>query len=156
MTNQEKKEFLRRYHTADCKLTALFDELAGWRSRAVKITPSLSGMPGGSTEDSLQIAIKRIADLEQEIAHEIVHLIQIRTEITETIGIVRNEKLRLLLEYRYIYGDTWARIADRMGYSRRQITRLHGLALSRLEIKVSFNVPFFFDIIKEKAHPTIL
>lgn len=51
MTNQDKKEFLKRYLVADRRLTVLIDELEIWRSRVTKITPFLSGLPGGSAGD---------------------------------------------------------------------------------------------------------
>ncbi|MEY8437921.1 hypothetical protein [Anaerotruncus colihominis] len=98
MTNQEKKEFLRQYRVADHRLTALFDELAGWRSRAVKITPSLSGMPGRGAENPLLASVERIVELEEKIDQEIVRMMQIRAEIREAVGTVRDNKLRLLLE----------------------------------------------------------
>lgn len=134
MTNQEKKDFLRRYRDADRRFTALCDELVSWRSKAAKITPSLSGLPGGSTENTLQMAVERIVELEGKIDQEIAQLMRIRTEVMEAIATVQDAKLRALLEYRYIHVDTWERIAERMGYSWRQIMRLHRLALAAVKM----------------------
>lgn len=134
MTNQDKKEFLKRYLVADRRLTVLIDELEIWRSRVTKITPFLSGLPGGSAEDPLQMAVERIAALERRISKEIVWLMLTRAEIREAIEMVQDKKLRLLLEYRYIHGKTWEEIAERMNYSWRQIMRLHKFALSAINM----------------------
>lgn len=47
---------------------------------------------------------------------------------------------RLLLRLRYIDGRTWEQIAVRMGYSFRQILRMHGTALENMSLNVTLDL----------------
>ena len=79
------------------------------------------------------IVFAKIATLEQEINAEIDELIRVRTEIEHTISAVADEQLRLILIARYINCKTFEYIACEMHYSYKQICRLHGKALLRVQ-----------------------
>lgn len=136
MTNQEKIQYLSRCKILDRQIERKSEELSRWRERATRITPTLSDMPkspfGGS--DTIQTAIEHIIELEEKINSDIDQLTDTRREILEAIQTVKDEKLQLLLEYRYIDGMTWEQIAVRMEYSYMHICRLHGKALSNLKM----------------------
>jgi DNA-directed RNA polymerase specialized sigma subunit len=70
-----------------------------------------------------------VVDYEKEADEMIDHLIELRVEIEGTIDSVRDEKLREVLERRYLYFETWKQIAANMKYSVRTIYRLHDDAL---------------------------
>lgn len=53
-------------------------------------------------------------------------MVQTRTEQIYNLG---NEKLSSVLAYRYIDGLKWEQIAVKMGYSYRNVIKLHGKAL---------------------------
>lgn len=82
---------------------------------------------------------QKIIDLEQRINSEIDRLLELKLEIRKVIESVDNETEQLLLRLRYIEYKRWDEIAEIMGYSKRQTTRLHGYALKK--IKLSLNVP---------------
>ncbi len=130
------KEFLNQYletkRTADSKLR----EITELNALATKTTATLS-LDGGHTQnskpDKLADICAKIVDAESEVHELIGDLLQIQRKVLLVIGKVKSAKYRELLEDRYIYGDKWNVIIDKMHYSRAQIFRLHGEALNQVE-----------------------
>ena len=132
MTSQEKKEYLLGYQRINQRVNCLLLEQQRWRELATRVSPNLSGMPGGGKGGGTQGAISKIVDLETEINAEIDKLVEKRKEIEGIIRAVEDSTLRTLLEYRYINGKKWEEIALMMGYDYRYILKIHGKALSFL------------------------
>ena len=132
MTSQEKKEYLLGYQRINQRVNCLLLEQQRWRELATRVSPNLSGMPGGGKGGGTQGAISKIVDLETEINAEIDKLVEKRKEIEGIIRAVEDSTLRTLLEYRYINGKKWEEIALMMGYDYRYILKIHGKALSLL------------------------
>ena len=132
MNNQEKKEYLLGYQRLNQRINRLLLEQQQWRELATRVSPNLSGMPGGGKGGGTQGAISKIVDLETEINAEIDKLVEKRKEIEGIIRAVEDNILRTLLEYRYINGKKWEEIALMMGYDYRYILKIHGKALSLL------------------------
>ena len=131
MTSQEKKEYLLGYQRINQRVNCLLLEQQRWRELATRVSPNLSGMPGGGKGGGTQGAISKIVDLET-INAEIDKLVEKRKEIEGIIRAVEDNILRTLLEYRYINGKKWEEIALMMGYDYRYILKIHGKALSLL------------------------
>ena len=70
--------------------------------------------------------------LEDEINSGVDCLIDTKRAIMEIIGEIKNVEYRILLEFRYLCFNSWAEIADKMGYGLRWIHILHGRALSEV------------------------
>ena len=134
MTGQEKKAWLGRYQLLDQQIQRLVEEKAVWRARAEKITPNYGDQPGGDGGDRIQCATDKIDQLEAELCQRIDESERLKEEIYEAIKTVDDPTQQLLLEYRYINGDTWERIAEKMNYGDRQVYRLHGEALSQIKM----------------------
>lgn len=64
-------------------------------------------------------------------------LIAMREEAKERIGEITDGRYREVLLRRYLQGESWEYIAVGMGYSFRQVTRLHGGALRAIAEKMS-------------------
>ena len=106
-----------------------------WRSIAEKITPTYSFTPKTSEESSrIAIASEHLVEIDAELEKQICKRVELRFAIASAIRSVQSEKMRYLLERRYIDGLTWERIAVEMGYSIVQIWRLHGEALESLKM----------------------
>lgn len=136
MTNQEKKEFLQQYHWAELEERRLERELERWRARAEKVTPAYSQAPasGGDVRPGEDVLL-RLGDLAVELTHQRDKLIQLRRKIGAAIDAVPDARLRELLRLRYIDELSFEQIAVRMGYSWRQVIRLHGAALTKVVIE---------------------
>lgn len=136
MTNKDKKKWLLEYRKLDQDIERDMEELQRWKSRAEKITSSVSDMPkGGNQGDRLQLAVDRICELEERLNGKIDAAVKRRKEMEAAIATVEDRTLQLLLRYRYIDGMTWEQIAVKMNYDYRWTLRLHERALTRLTIE---------------------
>lgn len=129
------KDYLERHRTADAEINSKLEQLAELRSLATKITPSTNyeGRGSGTASDKVGRTVAKIVDLEQEINEAIDRLVDIKAEIEDLINLLSDSVMRTVLERRYILHETWEVIAEKMGYSRRHITRLNTEALAELE-----------------------
>ena len=135
MTNQEKKKYLNQYAKANREIDRKVEELAVWRSKALKVTPVITDAPkSNGGENKLQSAVERIMAIEDEINRNIDELVLLQRETESLIEMLDDTTLQTILKYRYINGLTWEQIAVRMDYSYMHITRLHGKALSALKL----------------------
>ena len=96
------------------------------------------GLRGGS--DTLPQALERLAkcenllaDLEEEIERTRERIHTLRRKQESVLARVGDARLSELLRLYYQCSFTWAETADHMGYSERQIMRLHRLALERVQ-----------------------
>lgn len=136
MTNQEKKAYLGRYRDNEREIRRTEEEILRWESLSRETTTTMGAAGGGSNgEDKLQAAVEKIVRWQNRLTLQLGERVRLREEIEAAIGTVEDERLRLLLRYRYIDGWTWERIAVELNYAYRNVTRLHGRALD--EIKMS-------------------
>ena len=136
MTNQEKKAYLGRYRDNEREIRRAEEEILRWESLSRKTTTTMGAAGGGSNgEDKLQAAVEKIVRWQNRLTLQLAERVRLREEIEAAIGTVEDERLRLLLRYRYIDGLTFERIAVELNYSWRQICNLHGKALN--EVKTS-------------------
>lgn len=139
MTKEEKIQWLRGYRTAALEVERLRGEIERWRSLAEKVTPTLSALPastsanGTRTETAVEQIAERCAALELALC-----VMAARCEATEkAIQSVPDERLRLLLRYRYIDGMAFERIAEKLGLSRQWVCGLHDSAVNQIEISAT-------------------
>lgn len=137
------KQYLQQAYLLDEKINSRLRELEQLR----RLEASVQGVD--LTRERVQCSrrfrsqveniAQKIIDLEQRINSEIDRLLELKLEIRKVIESVDNATEQLLLRLRYIEYKRWDEIAEIMGYSKRQVTRLHGYALQK--IKLSLNVP---------------
>lgn len=132
--NEKKKEYLRRYHAAELAEREIREEIDDLRMN--KMFPALiqDGMPHGSSCGDLSAYAVQLDELLIELKDQMEKRIKIRREITEKIEAMQDETEKTVLRLRYIHWMRWEQIADRMGYSIRNITKIHGKALAHFEI----------------------
>ena len=135
MTSQEKKAYLSRYRQADLELDRLYEELARWRARAEKSTSTLSQEPAGGRDGGNQVetAVEKIDAIQGQINAEIDRVMEIKQQVVDAIKTVSDQTLQVLLSLRYVQGETFEQIVVAMNYSWRQIIRLHGKALLKID-----------------------
>src|SRR5574344_749071 len=135
MTNREKKAYLQKYRAADDEINDLLREKERIMSRLTRMTSCLSGMPhGGGESDKMTDGIAKVIELDAEIDSKVDALCDLRREVCANIGTVGDATLRRILMLRYISGKTWEQIAVEMDRSYMQICRLHGKALSEINM----------------------
>ena len=73
--------------------------------------------------------ITALNDLKQKVIHYRYQKVKICVILYDKIEALEDEQEKRLLKYRYIRGYRWEDIADKMGYSVRQVFNIHNSAL---------------------------
>ena len=125
MNLQEKKDYLKQYRQLDSEIRQLLLEKSEIFELGTKITPTYSAVPKGTgSGDKIQSTIEKLEKQEDKINQ--------KEEIETALNTVTDQRLKLLLRYRYINGCTWEEIAAKMCYSYMHVYRLHGKALNAM------------------------
>lgn len=138
MTNHEKIVWLKRYTNLDRRIRNRYELIEKLRGDIGKITPTLSFAPPGGgpiNKSHDHDTINRIVDLVARMDNELNEWIDIRIEISEVVYAVNDQTYQELLDYRYLQGWTFERIAAEMNYTWRHIHRLHSAALTNVVIE---------------------
>ena len=131
------KEYLSQYRTLNDSIDAKLMQVAELRRKAQTVScGNGTGAHSSQPYDRIGEITARIVDLEREINEDIDRSIDLQREIRAVIAAVPEQRLRTLLELRYINCMTFERIACEMNYSYMQICRLHGKALAEFADKM--------------------
>ena len=124
------KEYLSQYRTLNDSINAKLMQAEELRRKAQTVScGNGTGAHSSQPYDRIGEITARIVDLEREINEDIDRSVDLQREIRAAIAAVPEERLRTLLEYKYLNGFTLEQIAVAMNYSYPQICRLHGRAL---------------------------
>lgn len=129
------KEYLRRAYNLGKFIDASLVELSKLREHC-NIIRSLDYSKDKiqtSPENNMENAIIKLVDMENMINDKIDHLVDLKNEIRINIDKLPDDTDRLVLTYRYICFLSWEEIAVKMGYSYRNIHRVHAKALKDFE-----------------------
>ena len=133
MTYDEKVAWLRRYRQALRRQAELEQEVEQLDSAAKRVTPMLSGMPGGpGNGNALPRAVESIIQAKQELEAQVNVCGAVRCEVVEAIEQVTNPRDHEILRRRYILGQRWEEIAVEMLIEYRSVTRRHRKAVEKL------------------------
>lgn len=90
---------------------------------------------GKLQDDSITVEkINRIIEVEEKIKEKELELKNFQANLYLDIVKLTNRNEKILLQARYILNETWEEIAERLGYSVRQIHRIHSSALENFKI----------------------
>ena len=130
MTNDEVKQWLNRARGIDKEISALLDarDIALARCLSITTHPQKAKVQGYQDQRGDAARIKYLT-LEEKLDRLVDALCDVKSEILDVVGRVGDGTLRTLLIERYINLKTWERVAVDMGYSWKQMHRLHGKAL---------------------------
>lgn len=123
--------YLNRQIKAKEKRLEWLREIAPGPSMRFSQEERVKGDPRGSMVEN---AALKVVELEEEIASDILDLVEVTKDIASKIGMVDSIECRTILEMRYLAFMEWDEIISRMGYSRSYVFRLHGEALNAIRI----------------------
>ena len=128
------KDFLRRARHVDRRVDEATERVDRLRAKleAGRMS-SVTGMPRGGPADWTDTA-DRLIELEKRVNSKIRELVRIKHAAMDAIDRIDEARLREVLELYYIDGFTWDQVAERMGYDKSWVFRLHGRALQRIEV----------------------
>ena len=135
--NMTAKEYLGQAYRLDQRINSKLEQVLSLRDLTTKATATMSDMPGGGSRNvyKMQDIIGKIIDLENEINADIDQLVDLKREMVAAIKAVENPEYQTLLELRYLCFKTWEQIAVDMGYSTRNIYKLHDTAIEKVHIR---------------------
>ena len=135
VTISDKKALLQQYQNIEKEIRRQREEYLRIMTAATHITPELTGMPKGENGDRIAEAAERLSEISEKLAEEIGKLCRTRYRLLRMIGSVKDARLRLLLNFRYIDGLPLTKVAEKMNYSYIQTIRMHGKALEMIKEK---------------------
>lgn len=133
--NEVKKEYLSRYGKALQAEKVIQEEIQ--QLRLDKMCPSImqDGMPHGNAgSGDLSGYMAKMDELLEDLKQQMEKRLQIMKGIIRDIERMKNETEKTVLRLRYIHLLKWEEIALKMGYSWKQIHRIHGKALKNFKM----------------------
>lgn len=98
-------------------------------------SPVITGMPKGKCFERsarVDVILDKIIKLEKAREDDIEELVDKKLMRSEKFKSLPLEE-RMILEFRYFDGMTWADIAKKLNYEERTVYRIHGKALLNLK-----------------------
>lgn len=132
--NEQKKEYLWEYRKHGKRIRRISSEIEEIRSMLLYPSINNDGMPHGTNQGDLSDYAAKLTEKEEKLYLEGIEQIKAHKDIGNKINQLDNEDERDVLFYRYIKDKRWWEIAELMGYSERQVHRLHGNALAHLKL----------------------
>jgi len=134
LTIQDKKEALKKYQWICCEVKRLSGEILRLQSIAERATTVLSDMPKGGNRESRPVEKSAIAidKLRNILRTEQNRLITERLRLMGAINSVEDDRLRSVLNLRYIEDFTFEKIAVELEISYQWACKLHGDALEKI------------------------
>ena len=132
--NEQKKEYLKSYRRAIKREQDILDEIQ--RLRLDKMFPSVvnDGMPHGSRHSDLSDYAAILDEQIDLLKEERLEKVRCYQKIERQISQMENEDEQEVLRLRYILGMKWEEVAVKMGYSWKQIHRIHSSALKNFKM----------------------
>ena len=134
------RDYLSQARVLDQAINARLERIARLRALVSGRAARTDGMPrggagsAGSTFFDWTETVVQIDEMERALDRDIDRLIDLKREIAEVIAAVPDMRYRTLLEYRYLCGWSWARIARAMHYGEDWVRHAHGWALKQVRV----------------------
>ena len=130
------KQYLMQAFRMKKKIESMQEDILRLEAAATDCSPNLTGMPHNPSPSHSRMAdiVCKIIDRKAELEKQLAEMAYIRKEIEYNISLLNNPDHRSVLNKRYLEGGEWVDIAMEMGYSERQIYRLHASALDEFVV----------------------
>lgn len=131
------QDYLKQIERLDRMIQNKLAEISQLKHMATSITiePKEVNIQTSSDKDRIGNAIAKLVDLENETDKLVNDYIDKRKHIIEQIDGIKDTNMYHVLSERYIARKDLGVIAVEMGYSFKQICRIHGNALAEFENK---------------------
>ena len=134
-----KKQYLRQGYKIrqEIKIQSdILNELENNLDNVKSFDYSKDKLQGGPVQDDTVMIekINRIIEVKEIIREKETELKRLQANLYLEINRLTNTNEKILLQARYILNETWEQIAERLGYSVRQIHRVHSSALENFKI----------------------
>ena len=131
MTKEELRDVMFLDSRIESKLRQL-ENLKNTKDCLGSIDYSKDRVQTSNTTSSIENAVIRIVDLENEINSDIDDFVDMKQKAREEISKVSTPG-SIILEMRYLECMKWEEIAYRLNYSIRAVYKIHGQALEEIK-----------------------
>ena len=131
----EKKRYLNEYRFAKKKEARLREQILILREQATSPSVKLDGMPKGGGDNDLSGYAAKLDGLLRMLEDERKKQVDIYTDIYRSVQMLSDPLHCEVLERRYLMLQPWRYIAREMHYDERQVFRIHGRALRKIEFE---------------------
>ena len=134
-TKMTGKEFLNKVLESRRELDGKLEKFKHLQAMATRITGAISGTPTVSDKSFSRIesAVTNALKQSEDVTDEVTNFFNQYLKAEKLIAKVPAIDERLVLNYRYLCGDSWREIAKTMQVSLRHLYRVHGNALETFE-----------------------
>lgn len=132
--NEKKKEYLNGYRDTKRREKRILEQIQQLRLDTMFPCLQGDGMPRGSSQSDLSDYMSRYDALMGELEQEMLNAITEYENIHRAIRRMKDEEEKEILERKYLMRQTWERIAEELGMSRRNAIYKHGEALKSFDI----------------------
>lgn len=131
----DTKTYLHQIERLDRMIQNKLSEISQLKHIAISITiaPKEVNVQISSDKDRMGTAVAKLIDLEKETDRLVDDYIDKRKRIIEQIDSIQDTNMYHVLSERYIMRKDLSVIAVEMGYSFKQVCRIHGNALVEFE-----------------------
>lgn len=131
----DTKTYLHQIERLDRMIQNKLSEISQLKHIATSITiaPKEVNVQVSSNKDRMGSAVAKLLDLEKEMDRLVDDYIDKRKRIIEQIDNIEDTNMYHILSERYIMRKDLSVIAVEMGYSFKQVCRIHGNALVEFE-----------------------
>ena len=132
------RAFLESISRADKRLEEMSFRAQRYRDMAKRATGSIEAtrVSGTAGRSQVESNINRCIDIANDIDRQAAQLRERYAQAMRAIEGVSDPAGREVLELRYLHRMRWEEIAKRIGYTQRNIIRLHGIALREVEAQI--------------------
>lgn len=139
MTDKDKKvmEWLSEYSGIDERIERLENEVERLRTKLEGVGAQvIDGMPKatGNSKDHEKLILE-LQKLDNELTTETLNLRKKRLDILEAVNGIREPRLQVLIEYRYIDLMRWEKICNELNCSWDTVHRWHREALKKIKVR---------------------
>lgn len=129
------QDYLKQIERLDRMIQNKLSEICQLKHMATSITmsPKEVNVQVSSDKDRMGSAVAKLVDLEKETDELVDYYIDKRKHIIKQIDSIEDANMYHVLSERYIMRKDLSTIAVEMGYSFKQICRIHGNALVEFE-----------------------
>lgn len=129
------QEELRKIMLYDAKINSKIEELARLQSLATKVTAVMEAEAVSRTRnlDTMGDTVAKIMEMQDEINQLIDLYVDQKNYFSRIIDSLQKPEQISVLYGHYYNGKSFQRLADELGYTRRNICYIHGVALQSVE-----------------------
>lgn len=126
------KEWFRSVRGIEPRIRSKEEQIRRYRDMAERATGSMTALrvSGGESRSKVESGVVGYIMAETAIGDELWKLVQLRRDVMAVISAMPDQRYRDVMEWHYLTGWTWERIAAEMQREVQWVYVLHGYALN--------------------------